>query len=219
MQTEITHSFILMLVMGASFIFSKSQLSNYQLQVSALFFIVYFLLKKFSNEKSIFEHKLFDAIVFTFIIISIVITTGGINSPFFFLTYFLIFALTLLLEPLIAISTTLSLVILFLLSIPEGQTLDALIPLFALPFLSPFALFLGQEYQKVLQQKKQITLLKEKNTNTRKETFFFMSLILKDHIKTIKDALDNFVGDNEIQKIRNATHRVEKLIDEYESEI
>jgi hypothetical protein len=219
MQIEIIHSFILMLTMAFAFIFSRSQLSDYQLQVSAVFFIIYFLLKRFSAKKSIFEHRLFDGVVFTFIIVSIVNTTGGITSPLFFLTYFLIFALTLLLEPIISISTTLTLIILYLLSIPEGQTFDKLIPLFSLPFLTPFALFLGQQYQKVLIQKNQIKKLRDQTTENRKNTFYFMSLVLKNHVKTIHNALDNFVGENEVQKIRTATHRIEKLIDEYESEI
>jgi hypothetical protein len=219
MQIEITHSLILMVTMAASFVFAKSQLSDYQLQVSAFFFIVYFLLKRFSPQKSIFEHKLFDGIVFTFIIVSIVNTTGGITSPLFFLTYFLIFALTLLLEPVISISSTLALIILFLLSVPEGQTFDKLIPLFSLPFLTPFALFLGQQYQKVLRQKNQIKNLRDQTIENRKNTFFFMSLVLKDHIKTINTSLDNFVGEKEIQKIRTSVHRIEKLIDDYESEI
>lgn len=227
MSKEVQHSIILIFVIGFTFVLARTPLIEYQLQLSAGIFIIYFLLKKLFSKQNVFvEHKVFDASVFTFVIISIVNSTGDIASPLFFLNFFLIFALTLLLEPVISITSSLTLIIMYLLSLPENQSLRTLIPLLSLPFLSPFALFLGEEYQKVLQQKKQIKLLKEKNAEiassvgkNKKETFLFLTVVLKDHLKTIEQAAENFQGEKELSEIKNIAKKSQTLINEYESDI
>ncbi len=212
MSHVIFHALVLMATVFGSFLFSKTGLSQYDLQIGALLFIVLFASRRLIKVNS----HLFESVVFTFIITLIVYGSGGAGSPFFFLIYFLLFALALLLEPIISITTTLSLIVVLLLSLPENQNLTTLLPIFSLAFLTPFALFLGQEYVEVKNAKRKTQNLEMKLNQTKEEAFLFLSLILKNHLKNIKAALENFMGDHELHQIKTNTQRMEKLIEEYE---
>lgn len=213
MTPEIFHSIILILTIAFSFALVKTPFYQYDLQITALIFIIYFLLKKSLSQYQItnIKYRLFDSVIFTLIILNIVNSTGATRSSLFFLNYFLIFALSLILEPIISITTTLTLVIFYLLSLPANQSLKELLPVFSLPFLTPFALFLGQEHVK--NEK-----LKLKNQKLQEENFLFLSLVIKKHLQNIKEAVSNFMGDHELNIIRKNISRMEKLIGKYEKQ-
>lgn len=208
MSKEIIHSIILIAAIGITFIFPKTTLANYDVQISAALFIVLFVAKRFLIPKDSIS-KLLESVVFALIVLGIVNTTGGTESPFFFLIYFLLFSVSMLLEPIISITTTIALIVFFLLSLPEGQNLKTLLPIFSLAFLTPFALFMGQEYIEV--QKSKV-----KNQKLEQDTMMFMSLLLKNHIKTIKEAVENFMGDHQLHTIKKSAEKMESLIDKYE---
>lgn len=245
MSQEIFHSIILIFTIALSFSLVKTPFYQYDLQITALIFIVYFLTKKIFSQQSKntptsgrqleykqslvktstpstlsfsfnYPHQLLDSVIFTLLILNIVNSTGATKSPLFFLNYFLIFALSLILEPIISITTALTLVIFYLFSLPENPSIKELIPIFSLPFLTPFALFLGQEHIKNEKLKAQGSRLKNIIAKNQEESFLFLSLILKNHIKTIKEAVENFMGDHELHQIKKSVHRMEKLIEEYE---
>jgi len=205
MSLEIIHSIILVFSIALAFVFSKTPLADYDLQISALLFIALFLGKRFLKDRS----RLLESVVFTLIILIIINTTGGLSSQFFFLIYFLLFSLSLLLEPVISITTTLTLVIFFLMSVPENQEIKDILPIFSLAFLTPFAMFLGQELKKNEKLKKSLA----KNET---ETFLFLSLILKNHLKSIQEAIEDFMGDHELHKIKKHTREMERLIEKFE---
>lgn len=59
---------------------------------------------------------------------------------------------------------------------------------------------------------------KEKNNLLKKNTFLFMSLVLKNHLKNIIQTAENFLGDHDLDTIKKNAKRMEKLIDEYENQ-
>lgn len=208
MTKEIIHSLILVFTIFIGFIFPKTNLAEYDLQITAFLFIVLYLIKKFFIAKSP-TSRLTESVIFTLVIISVVTTTGNTASPFFFLIYFLLFSLSLLLEPIISITTTITLIIFFLLTLPQNQNIKDLLPILSLAFITPFAMFLGQEHKKNQE-------LKIKNQETKKDSMLFITLLIKNHLKNIKEAVENFVGDHELTIIRKTVNRMEKLIDKYE---
>ena len=208
MSLEIIHSIVLVVTIVAGFLVSKSFLANYDLQFVAVLFIVYFLSRKLLIPK-VPQSKLLESIIFTLIIVSTVVTTGGVDSPLFFLVYFLLFSLSLLLEPIISITSTIALIVCFLFTLPENQSLKTLLPIFSLAFLTPFALILGQEY--AVAQK-----LKTENIRKEQDTFLFLSLILKTHLKEIKQYLENFMGDRDLHAIKRHTAEMERVIEKFE---
>ena len=70
-------------------------------------------------------------------------------------------------------------------------------------------MFMGSEKIKIRQ-------LAEKNEKNKEDIFLFLSLLLKNHLKNIKEALENFVGDHELGIIKKSVQRMEKLIEKFE---
>ena len=208
MSNEIVHALILVLAIVLTFIFPKTNLAQYDLQITAGLFIVLYLIKKFIIKQTSYS-KLFESVIFTLVVMGIINSTGGLQSPFFFLSYFLLFSLGLILEPVISITTTLALIVFFLLGLPQNQDLKTLLPIISLAFLTPFAMYLGQEH--IESQKSKV-----KNQKLQQDTFLFLSLLLKNHLKNIKEAVDNYVGDHELNIIKKSSDRMEKLIEKFE---
>lgn len=206
MSLEIIHSIILIIAIALAFIFPKTALAQYDMQIAAALFLIFFVGKKITSSS---KSRLLESVVFTLIVLLIVNSTGGVNSDMFFLVYFLLFSLSLLLEPVISITTTLTLVIFYLVSLPKGADLKQLIPIFSLAFLTPFAMFIGEEFR-------QIKILEKTIVKNKENTFLFLSLILKNHLKSIKRALENFMGDHELSQIKKHTKEMERLINKYE---
>jgi len=202
MSKNISHILALILAFALSYISLNSALKNYDIQIIAFVFTIYFFLKK-TVMKSNFQ--LLDGMIATFIITGVVETSGGLSSPFFFLYFFLIFSLSLLLEPVISISTTLTIVFTYILTSPAEYTLKDFVPLLSLPLLTPFALVLGEEYQQIL-----------KKNNQLKDSNFFLTLVIKSYIKHIRSLTDNFLGDHELKEIKKTVQKMEKSIDDYE---
>ncbi len=215
MTKEIVHSLILIFSIAFSFLFAKTGLKNYDVQFAAILFIILFLAKKYLLPKNS-PSRLLESVIFTLIILTTVNTTGGADSPFFFLIYFLLFSLSLLLEPVVSMTISLALIVFFLLFIPESQNLKTLLPIFSLAFLTPFALFMGQEYTKIQKLRIRTKILEENLTQTKEDAFLFLSLMLKNHLKNIKMSAENFMGDHELDKIKKNIAKMEKLIDQYE---
>ena len=204
MPKELVHAVILVVVVALAFLFPKSVLAQYDLQLYAVLFVILFAGKRFFK-----TGKLLDAVIFTFVILSLVNTTGGTTSPFFFLLYFLLFSVTLLLEPVVSIPITLASVIFFLLFYPEKSGLQGLLSVFSLAFLMPFSLFMGKEYERNL-------VLKKQQQTQQQDTFLFLSLMIKNHIKTIKQSVENFMGDHDLHEIKKSTQEMEHLIEKFE---
>jgi hypothetical protein len=211
MPKEIVHVIILIFTIALGFLFPKSALAQYDIQIAASLFIFFFLVKKLTFPNSQ-PSRLLESVIFTLIVLLIVNTTGATQSPFFFLIYFLLFSLSLLLEPIISMTTTLTLIVFFLLSLPKDQNFSVLLPIFSLAFITPFALFLGKEYED--NQK-----LKVKSQKSKEETFLFLSLILKNHLKNIREATENFIGDHQLSMIKKQAEKMEKLIEKFEKSI
>ena len=68
------------------------------------------------------------------------------------------------------------------------------------------------------QEKVESDKLKVKSEKNKEETFLFLSLLLKNHLKNIKEALQNFVNEHELEIIKKSVNRMEKLIEKFESE-
>ncbi len=209
MNKEIIHSLILIFSVVLTFIFPKTNLASYDLQITAFLFIVLYLTKKFFIKNS--SSRLIESVIFTLVVLGIVNATGGVNSPFFFLIYFLLFSVSLLLEPIISITLTLTLISFYLLMMPQNQDFKSLLPILSLAFLTPFALYLGKEYEQIRQ-------LTKKNQQMEKDNLLFLTLIIKNHLKNISQAIENFMGDHELIIIKKSVSRMEKLIEKYEKD-
>jgi hypothetical protein len=134
-MTQIFNILVFVLVTLTSFIITSSSLSPFIPQIIALVSIIFIFLSLF--KKTISLHLI------AFIISLIVFDSQGLNSPFFFLIYFLLFTIAFQNPP--TTTLTYSLVLILLLSQSLDST-ESLIPLASLLFITPLAWFIGKQY-------------------------------------------------------------------------
>ncbi len=160
------HSLFLASAVGLTFFWiSHPELSLYTLQLIAAFILLYFLNNKLKSKslgawKKYSLSQLMTAIIFTMVVLLLVFSTGSLASPLFFLVYFLLFGLSLTLEPGITVTLSSCLIIFFLLTNPL-DAFDHLASLTSLVLITPLSLFFGKQYLRVLAQKGKIKILRQ----------------------------------------------------------
>ncbi len=220
MNLELFHAITLASTLGLSYIINQSFLKVYELQITAIIFVVYFILKRTTR---LTQHK-YDLLVgemFTFVVANIIISTGGITSPFFFLSYFLLFTLAMLLEPTISLFTSLCLVAMLYITQTSPWSMGQAISLISLPLMTPFAMLLGSEYEKNQELKKttrQLTQIKhelEERINRHTENHdHFISLTISSQLKHIEELLAHATYPN-IERAKEKIRAAEKLVESF----
>ncbi|MBM3208755.1 hypothetical protein FJZ40_00475 [Candidatus Shapirobacteria bacterium] len=202
------HSFLLGLAVLLTFFWvNDPSLSPYDLQLVAGLVISYFFFRLLKIKSSVAP----EAIILTVVILLLVSSTGGLNSPVFFLTYFLLFGVSLFFEPAVTLTLTLSLAFFFADSL---NSLNAAVQLGSFLFITPLALFFGRQYLKVLHQKGEIQILArqkeelEKKLETEEEdSLLWLCLNLKAGLTSIIDKTSSFVADMRLSPIHRESLR------------
>lgn len=165
MSLPITHTTLIILTTVFSFFWTNNPgMSNFSLQlVSLLAAILLFhdlLSRKTSSNNPIQIYRnTTNSIIITLITLILILSTGSLSSPLFFLLDFLIFGLSLLFHPSLGFSFSLALTIAFLLNNDLSST-HSLANLISLLSIAPLAKFFGTQYMKVLESRNQIKVLK-----------------------------------------------------------
>ena len=118
-----------------AYLLSISPISNFVPQIIALSSIVLIIVS--------LRHRQFSLHLIAFIISLIVFHTQGLNSPFFFLIYFLLFTLAFQNPPTTTLTYSLVLILLLAQSL---NSLSSLIPLISLLLITPLSWFIGKQY-------------------------------------------------------------------------
>ena len=159
-QKAIIHSFLLITASIVTYFWiTDPNLSNYSLQLTASLMIVLVITRYILKPDSF---KLVESIISTMAVILVIQDTGGLHSPLFFLNFFLLFELSLLLEPIIPLVLSAVLIFIYLSISHDIKNLGDLAILASFPFMTPLAIFLGKIYQKEENQKKEIKNLQKK---------------------------------------------------------
>jgi hypothetical protein len=211
MTPVIVESMLISLAVFVGFLISLAIKGSEEIFVIALLFILYFLGKKFFPDHAVNKDYVFDSFIFTISVVIIVMTSGGLTSPLFFLLYFLLFGIGMLVKPMVSLTTSLTMVV--LLGYQGNILANATLPtLLSLPFITPFAVLLGNEFHKARR-------LEAKDNNLREKSFMFLSTVVKEHVRRIGEMAANFKGDHELDAIKKIVRRTEKLIDRFEKDI
>jgi hypothetical protein len=134
-------------------------LNSYNLQLTGALILLYFGSKFLFRDTS---HPFFLAtIILIAIVLLLILSTGGINSPIFFVLYFLLFAIALLLNPQQAAIASFLLVSIFLWQNYQNLSSPLIIDLFTLVLVTPLAMVFSNSYLKYLQSVGKISVLKE----------------------------------------------------------
>jgi len=203
MAKFLLHSlFLLITVILAFFWTNNPQLSYYNLQLIAVFIVFFFINQVITRHHPHKINRTIDAAIFTMVILLLVISTGGLNSPLFFLLYFLMFGLALLFEPLITFSLAITMALFFLFTPNEKEPFKEILQLFSLILITPVAMFFGKQYLKVLKDEEKIKILQEEGEIMEEEIekeetdiLLWASLELKKGLTEILDQTGYLLSD------------------------
>jgi len=115
-------------------------------------------------------------------ILLIVFLTGGIRSPIFFLTYFILFGIAFIFEPIMIVLFLLCLGAVFMPQVLQDDIFGNSLKLGSLIFLTPIAFFFGREYRRreklqekvkattesIIEEAEEILQTKDKNERLKK---------------------------------------------------
>ena len=185
------------------FLFSLTSLVAYLPQLVALFSILFIVF---------YRLRLPVAYLVSFIVCLVVFSTHGLNSPFLFMIYFLVFIIALLFSPLVSLSASLIITILLSQSL---NSLSSLIPLLSLVFITPIVWIISRQSQS---QAKTATTIAIEET----DFLFWLNLKFKTGITTIVDLSSQLLSTpttpnqkDQLKKIRssakNLLNSAEKL--------
>lgn len=197
------HTLFLFIAVALAFFWtSNPQLSYYNLQLMAVFILFFFINQIVARHRRQKINLTIDTVIFTVITLLLVISTGGLISPLFFLIYFLMFGLALLFEPLISVSLTAIIVLFFLFTPTKEEPLKELLQLFSLLLITPVALFFGKQYLRVLQDEEKIKILEEEEKiieeqieKEESDILLFTCLELKRGLTEILDQTSHLLAD------------------------
>lgn len=157
----ILHTLYLIAAVTLAFYWTSNPvLSRLSLQLTGLLVILYFLYGWLKPKKTYLNTT--NSIIFTLITLLLVLSSGSLSSPLFFLLYFLLFGISLFFHPLISFLLTLALTLFFLLT-NQPQTSHQLTNLISLLLIAPLAHFFGTQYLRVLEGQKKIKVLKHQS--------------------------------------------------------
>lgn len=169
----LTNSLILILSFIAIYL-EEMYLSDYRSQIIGVLVLAYFLItffrRKYSKTKPEEQfNSASDIFIINSIIILLIITTGNIYSPVFFLIYFLCFGITFIFEPITVFVFAVGAFLIFLPYAIQNQSIESFIKLGSIFIIAPLAFFFGREYKEREKLSKKIDKTKEEATNIGKE--------------------------------------------------
>ncbi len=143
-------SLLLLFSFALVFLWQASPLSSYTLPIIGFLIIVYVVssLATTKKGKQISLGGPLGMFILNTIILLFVFSTGGLSSGFFFLLYFVVFALVFVFEPYTIIAFTIGIVLIFIPEAIKGDAVGNFIRLGSIILISPLAFFFGREYKK-----------------------------------------------------------------------
>lgn len=190
------HTLFLILSLGLTYFWTRNpSLSAFNLQATGLLILFYFITRLITGQKRGAGNSL-DAIIFTTITFLIVTTTGGVHSPVFFLLYFLLFALSLLFEPVQAIILSLLLIALFGYDLSLNFDNLALINLTTLFLTTPIAVIFGRKYLQTLEDLGRIKQLNQVISEEETDTLLWLSTKAKPTLISLLDTTSQIISSN-----------------------
>lgn len=213
MLTFIVHSLFLVSSVIFTYLWTKSPLlTPYNLQLVGSLILIYFVCRTIltKNKRLILT---LDAVTFIALTLLLVISTGSLYSPVFFLLYLLLFTICLLFEPTQSILLTVSLLAIFL--IDSGRTgLDntALINLATLTAITPLALIFGKKYLEALESQGKIQILRNIISKEQTDSLLWITTKANPTIVSIIDAVgDTLIHLNSVKTKISVDQLIEKL--------
>lgn len=201
---------LIVIVSGLWYWVNNPILVAYSLHL-AIIIVLAFTLSRFFRLKS----PAGDAVMYTATVLLILSSTGSLNSPFFFLLYFLLFAAALLFEPFFTMTLCLAIALFFF---REINSLQASLQILSLIFITPLAIYFGSQYLKLLESRRKIKLLAKKEQKLERalgseetQSLLWLSLDLKNGLTGIIHEASEMLADNRLPLGKSSRDSLQKI--------
>lgn len=218
-QRSLIQTLMLVCTIFLSFVLSHWLGALYQVEIIALAFILYVIVRKIKHRHhpstTMSRNHYFDTHILTLVLLTSVLSTGGLGSPYFFLMYFLMFGIALLVEPLTSACATIAMVFLFIPYLSDSFQTIHIVSLLSLPLMVPFALLVGSAYKTRELLQAELHQAKKETSTVETDALMFVSTIVRSHVDSLIDYAQDYTPDSKMAEIRGTARRLRKLIDTF----
>lgn len=169
-------------------------LSPYTLQLAGSLVILYsvtrFFLRHTNHQKTL---DLFTVILINSLIQLLILSTGNVYSPLFFLLPLLLFIVALIFEPFQALSISLITIILFLFQNNFLFSTELITKNLELLLSTPLAIIFGKSYLSSLESKGKIKVLEEKLQQEETDSLLWISTTAKPSITSVFNSISDVI--------------------------
>lgn len=166
-------------------------LNPYNLQLIGALILLYFASRLIF--RSVARSFFIATIVLIDIVLLLIFSSGGINSPIFFILDFLLFAIALLIAPYQAAVASIILISIFLFQNYASLNTPIIINLLSLVLITPLAVAFSKSYLQNLQAQGKILLLKEAIRDEETDSLLWISTTAKPSLATVLNSLTDIV--------------------------
>lgn len=190
LMPKIINILLFILISFSSYLFSISKLIYLTPQLIALVSIITLIFY--------FSKKTFSIHLIAFLINIIVFCTNGLNSPFFFLIYFLLFVIAFQNPPTVTLSYSLLLIIFLSQSLNSP---NSVLSLASLLLITPLSWFIGKEYLEKIKDEKIIA-------DDETDILLWHSLKLKTGLCQIIDTASELLSQPNLPSQKEKIHHI-----------
>jgi hypothetical protein len=190
------------------FIWTQTALSLYTVPVLGILIFAYLLLslrKKGRAFLNLGGDSPWVVFILNTLILLLIFSTEGLNSPIFFLLYFLGFGVAFVFEPLVVFVFVIGVILTFLPDVLKNDITTNLLKMGSLVLISPLAFFFSSEYKKSESQQEEIVETKEREAEAGKT-------IAEDIEEIIEE--DKNLTSNETEKLNQILEEADDLREE-----
>lgn len=210
------HTILLIASTAGVYLWLTSPFEPFTLQLVAVLSLIYVSVHYFKQSTKYTQISTrstipFDLTLLTVVILLLVTDTGALTSPFFFLLFFLAFAVSMLYEIEATLILTGTLII-YLALLPTTDLTNPLhlSQLIALLMITPLAIFTGHKYEEVVDHKRAKLKLQKHLGHIETDTLIFLALNLKQTLLKSLDSLSTTIPLARAKDVKNSLENLYK---------
>jgi len=194
------------------FIWQNSPLKDFTVQMLGLFIALYLIIsarKKGRGFLTMGGESPLGIFLLNSLIFLLIFTTGSLNSPLFFILYFLAFGIAFVFDPTLVFVFIIGTLIIFVPDFLKSDLAINSLKLGSVALISPLAYFFGREYQKSDLQNEEMLQIKERE----KEAADTIANDVEEILENEHDALK----EKDMQKLNEILEEADDLRSEIKS--
>lgn len=197
---------VLILSFVIVFLWQTASLTDYTVSFLGILIVLYLVLSSRKRGKGFLSmggEGPWGIFILNTVILLLIFSTGSLNSPLFFLLYFLGFGIAFVFEPVITFVFVIGAILVFAPDAMKTDTVNNLLKIGSLVLISPLAFFFGREYRANDQKQEEIEALEERSKDAA-------DTISKDVEEVIKDEKANLKSED-VDKLNEVLEETEDL--------